>query len=205
MTHGFVSSIPARVTIKAPLVRKATGNHLVKSTSLEKTRSPVSGFCYGRNRVCNTVLLRIADGRSQREKSEGILNLLTSRETNFTLGFSMPWVLRRWRCFSRPYNSSQLLVFRLALERDSKHNPSTSKNMRKSALEWNESLRACKLAAMQRLTLPTLDAWWITGSNPERFTTKTLPVGENNVTSPHRTQNVSSSRVSHAVDIYFLG
>ena len=33
--------------------RKATGNHLIKSTSLEKTQSPVSGFCHARNRVCN--------------------------------------------------------------------------------------------------------------------------------------------------------
>ena len=37
-THntGVVSSIPPYVTFKAPLVRKATGNHLRKSISLEK-------------------------------------------------------------------------------------------------------------------------------------------------------------------------
>ena len=29
------------------------GNHLMDSTSLEKTQSPVSAFCYARNRVCN--------------------------------------------------------------------------------------------------------------------------------------------------------
>ena len=31
------------------------GNHLIKSTSLEKTQSPVSGFCYVRNRARDTV------------------------------------------------------------------------------------------------------------------------------------------------------
>ena len=35
--------IPPCVTFKAPLVRKATGNHLINSTSLEETHSPVSG------------------------------------------------------------------------------------------------------------------------------------------------------------------
>ena len=41
--------------LKTPLARKATGNHLMRSTSLGKTQSPVSGFCYARNRVCNAV------------------------------------------------------------------------------------------------------------------------------------------------------
>ena len=57
-THntGVVSSIPPCATFKkTPLVRKATGNHLTNSTSLEKRQSPVSGFCYTRNRVCNPV------------------------------------------------------------------------------------------------------------------------------------------------------
>ena len=40
-------------SMKILLARKATGNHLMNSTSLEKTQSPVSGFCYTRNRVCN--------------------------------------------------------------------------------------------------------------------------------------------------------
>ena len=35
---GVVSSNPEHVTIKLPLVRKAMGNHLVKSTFLEKLR-----------------------------------------------------------------------------------------------------------------------------------------------------------------------
>ena len=35
--------------LKTPLVRKVMGNHLIKSTSLEKTQSPVSGFCYAQN------------------------------------------------------------------------------------------------------------------------------------------------------------
>ena len=54
-THstGVASSIPPCVTFKTPLVKKATGNHLMKSTSLEKAQSPVSGLCYARNRVCN--------------------------------------------------------------------------------------------------------------------------------------------------------
>ena len=40
-THntGFVSSNPKRVTMKMPLVRKVTVNHLMKSTSLEKLRA----------------------------------------------------------------------------------------------------------------------------------------------------------------------
>ena len=40
-THntGVVSSNPARVTIKTPLARKALGNHLIKSTALEKLRT----------------------------------------------------------------------------------------------------------------------------------------------------------------------
>ena len=52
---GVVSSIPPCVTFKKPLVRRATGNYLMNSTSLEKTQSPVSCFCYARNRVCNAV------------------------------------------------------------------------------------------------------------------------------------------------------
>ena len=54
-THntGFVSTIPLCVT-KAPLVTKATGNHSIKSSSLEKTQCPVSGCYYARNRVCDT-------------------------------------------------------------------------------------------------------------------------------------------------------
>ena len=47
-THntGVVSSIPPCVTFKMSLVRKATENHLIKSTSLEGTKRPVSGFSY---------------------------------------------------------------------------------------------------------------------------------------------------------------
>ena len=45
-THNarVVGSNPASVTIETPLVRKAMGNHLIKSTSLEKPESLVSGF-----------------------------------------------------------------------------------------------------------------------------------------------------------------
>ena len=60
-THNteVVSSIPPCVTFKTPLVRKASGNHLMNSTSLENTQSAISGFCYARNRVCNAVLFLI--------------------------------------------------------------------------------------------------------------------------------------------------
>ena len=50
-----MSSNPARVTIKIPLAREATGNHLIQFTSLKNTQSPVSGLCYARNRVCDAV------------------------------------------------------------------------------------------------------------------------------------------------------
>ena len=36
---GVIISNPARVTIKAPLSRTATGNHLVKFTSVQKLRA----------------------------------------------------------------------------------------------------------------------------------------------------------------------
>ena len=41
-THdtGFASSLPPRVTIEISLGKKATENHLIKSTSLEKLRAP---------------------------------------------------------------------------------------------------------------------------------------------------------------------
>ena len=42
-------------SMKMILARKAMWNHLMNSTFLEKTQSPVSGFCYARNRVCNAV------------------------------------------------------------------------------------------------------------------------------------------------------
>ena len=50
---GVVSSNPTRVTNETPLVRKAMGNHVIKSTSVEKAQSPVSGFYCSRNRVCD--------------------------------------------------------------------------------------------------------------------------------------------------------
>ena len=54
-THntGVVSSNPACVTIETSLARKTKGNHIVKSTSREMIHSPVPGFCYARNRVCD--------------------------------------------------------------------------------------------------------------------------------------------------------
>ena len=54
---GLVSSVPPCVTIKSPFVRKGMGDHLIKSSSLEKSQSPVSGFCYARNRVCDVVFM----------------------------------------------------------------------------------------------------------------------------------------------------
>ena len=53
--HRACRSIPPCVRMKTPSVKKATGNHLVNSTSLEKIQSHVSGFCYARNQVCNAV------------------------------------------------------------------------------------------------------------------------------------------------------
>ena len=60
-THnsGVVSLNPTRVTSKMPLVKNATVNHLMNSTSLEKTHSHISGLCYARNRVCNALLHEI--------------------------------------------------------------------------------------------------------------------------------------------------
>ena len=51
MVHdtGAANSNPARVTIKALLAMKATGNLFIMFTALKKTQSPVSGFCYARN------------------------------------------------------------------------------------------------------------------------------------------------------------
>ena len=58
-THntGVGSLIPPCVTMKTPSVRKATGDQLIKSYSLEATQSPVTGFFYARNRVCDAVFL----------------------------------------------------------------------------------------------------------------------------------------------------
>ena len=58
-THntGVVSSIPQCVTFKMPLARKGTGNQLMNSTSLEKTQSPVFGFCYARNGAGNVAVM----------------------------------------------------------------------------------------------------------------------------------------------------
>ena len=57
--HRGCQSIPPCVAFKTPLVRKATGNHFMNSTTLEKTQSPVSGFCYVQNRVCNAVSINM--------------------------------------------------------------------------------------------------------------------------------------------------
>ena len=86
-THniGVVSSIPPCVTLKAPFMRKATENHIMNSTSLEKTQSPVSGFCYARNRVCNALKFQffIFGGRSEVDFT--CLCLLSEKETTGTL------------------------------------------------------------------------------------------------------------------------
>ena len=54
------SSSPTRGAMKTPLVMEATGNHLIKSTSIENTQGPVSGFCYARNRECDAVFKTLA-------------------------------------------------------------------------------------------------------------------------------------------------
>ena len=43
------------VTAKTSLARKATGGHLINSTSLGKTQSLVFDFCCAGNQVCDTV------------------------------------------------------------------------------------------------------------------------------------------------------
>ena len=81
-THnaGVITSIPPCVTFQTPLVRKATGNHLMNSTSLERTQSPVSGFCYARNRVWSNCWrpsrLIIKRSRNQRQVQGRRENLL---------------------------------------------------------------------------------------------------------------------------------
>ena len=62
-THntGVVTSNSQFVLVKAPLVRKATRNYLINPTSLEKSQSPVSGFYYARNGICNAVQLQRAN------------------------------------------------------------------------------------------------------------------------------------------------
>ena len=52
---GIVNSIPPCVPFITLFVRKATGNHLMNSTTLEKSQSLVSGFYYARDRICNGV------------------------------------------------------------------------------------------------------------------------------------------------------
>ena len=52
-----MSSNPAHGVRKTSLVRKATGNHLIITTTLSEAQSPFSGFCYARNRVCDAVFL----------------------------------------------------------------------------------------------------------------------------------------------------
>ena len=75
---GVVSSIPSCVTFKTPLVKKAMGDHLMNSTSLEKIQSPVSGFCYDRNRVCSALSFK----RALRE-SKRLRNHLKTDENEF--------------------------------------------------------------------------------------------------------------------------
>ena len=67
-----MSPNPTLVTIKMPLAREAMGNHLMKSTSLEKTRSPVSGFCYAQNRVCNAVIRYVLYKETERIGLNGL-------------------------------------------------------------------------------------------------------------------------------------
>ena len=43
-------------SMKMILLMKATGNYPMNSTSLEKTQSPVSGFCYAQNQGCYGIL-----------------------------------------------------------------------------------------------------------------------------------------------------
>ena len=81
VTHntGVVSSNPARVTMKTPLARKTTGNHLIKPTALEKIQSPVSGLCYGRNQTHQTI--NILEKLNGMEKVCNVLTMPIRRAT----------------------------------------------------------------------------------------------------------------------------
>ena len=61
-THntGVVSSIPPCVTFKTILVRKATGDHLIKSTSLEKTHSLWFLLCSKASMLWNPMKILLA-------------------------------------------------------------------------------------------------------------------------------------------------
>lgn len=50
-----VSSNPTHIPIKAPLVRKAAGNHLMISTFLEKLIAPCLWFLLRSSRLCDAV------------------------------------------------------------------------------------------------------------------------------------------------------
>ena len=79
---AVVGSIPPCVTFKIPLVRKATGNRLMNSTSLEKTQGPVSGFCSARNRVRNATQRSIVRERMAKEFVP-LLAAVTHREKQY--------------------------------------------------------------------------------------------------------------------------
>ena len=54
---GVVSSNPISVTMKAPLVRKVTGNHLIESTSQEKNLEPYLWFLlHSKSSMLNTIV-----------------------------------------------------------------------------------------------------------------------------------------------------
>ena len=80
-THnaGVSSSNHTRVTIETRLARKATGNHLMNSTSLEKLQIPASGFCDARNRACDAVMhLNNTDAALHLNNTDAALHLNTS-------------------------------------------------------------------------------------------------------------------------------
>ena len=93
---GVVSSIPPCVLIKMPLVRKAMGSHVIKSTSLEKNSSP-----------CLWFLLRL---KSSMQRSGRNKDNQASRSCKQTMSgdFSKP-DLMEWVCKSTKYSYNKLV------------------------------------------------------------------------------------------------
>ena len=66
-------------SMKILLLWKATETHLMNSISLARIQSPVSGFCYARNRVCNAVY-----GKSLRKHNFCTLKIFSSDKEQIT-------------------------------------------------------------------------------------------------------------------------
>ena len=77
-THNteVVSSFPPCVAFKTPLVRKATGNHLMNSTSLEKSSEPCLWFLLSsKSSMRRSSLVKAGVGKLFRTRESQILSL----------------------------------------------------------------------------------------------------------------------------------